>query len=71
MKKKTRKKKYRHIYPYICAGCGKRRLAFAFARAKKKECTNCEDKRYVDENQAQLFAEQPVQEFAGEREQHD
>lgn len=59
MKKKTnrhsRNKKRRHVYPYTCQCCGKRRLAFIYQRAKDKMCTNCELKNFVDENQPTLL----------------
>lgn len=52
--KKSRNKKWRHVYPYICIGCSKKRIAFDHERAKGKICTRCELK-IPNENQATLF----------------
>jgi len=54
--KKTRDKKYRKVYPYVCTECGKRRIAFVFERAKAGKCTKCEQ-QIVDESQGKLFQE--------------
>lgn len=40
--RKSRNKKWRHVYPYICKGCGKKRIAFEHDRAKAEMCKNCE-----------------------------
>lgn len=40
--RKSRNKKCRHVYPYVCRGCGKKRIAFDYARAKAEICQNCE-----------------------------
>lgn len=50
--KKTRNKKWRHVYPYTCTGCGRKRIAFDHTRAAGGMCTLCEVK--VDPNQTAL-----------------
>jgi len=51
---KSRNKKYRRVYPYVCTGCNKKRIAFEYTRAKGKLCTHCEVEK-LNENQATLF----------------
>lgn len=53
-KKKSRKKKWRHVYPYECNGCHKRRIAFVHERAKLGLCKRCEPV-LPDPNQATLL----------------
>lgn len=48
------KKKYRHIYSYVCLNCGKTRKTYSFNRFKNEICTICEGKK-VPENQLNLF----------------
>lgn len=48
------KKKYRHIYSYVCLNCGKTRKTYNFDRFKNEICTLCEGKK-VPENQLNLF----------------
>lgn len=52
--KRTRNKKWRHVYPYTCTGCGRRRIAFVYERAHKGICTRCEEPE-VDKDQGKLF----------------
>lgn len=54
---KSRNKKWRHVYPYTCAGCGRRRIAFVYERAHKGICTRCE-KPEVDKDQGKLFGDE-------------
>lgn len=53
MKTLTKTRKWRHIYKYRCAKCGKSRLAFKFRRYQDKTCTLCEVK--PQNNQQKLF----------------
>ncbi len=55
MNKKSRNKKWRHVYPYICKGCGKRRIAFDHERAKREICQNCERTYDLMKDQPRLF----------------
>jgi hypothetical protein len=51
----TQQKKWRRINPYICVGCGKRRLSFKYERAhKEKRCRVCR-RVVVDVRQVALF----------------
>lgn len=52
--RRSRSKKWRHVYPYVCTTCGKRRTSFVFDRAKNGVCTVCED-GMIDETQETLF----------------
>lgn len=54
MKKKSRNKKRRTVYPYVCTGCGKKRIAFDYQRALSGICAKCEREK-PDENQPPLL----------------
>lgn len=61
----TRNKKWRRVYPYICAGCRRRRIAFVYERAKRQMCLCCERDK-VDPNQGQLFPDDECGECGGQ-----
>lgn len=51
--RKTRDTKRRSVYPYVCGGCGNKRIAFDYQRAKAKLCQKCQ-RNVPDPNQAAL-----------------
>lgn len=55
-KRKTNKgKKFRKIYPYVCKGCGKHRMAYDNDRAKGKTCVGCDLKFEYESTLPKLF----------------
>lgn len=54
MKRKRIGRRWRHVYPYICIGCGKKRIAFMHDRAAAQICTRCEIPK-EDARQGKLF----------------
>jgi hypothetical protein len=53
--RRSRSKKRRHVYPYRCKICDRKRLTFHYERAKEELCTKCEVTKWVDENQPTLL----------------
>lgn len=45
---------WRHVYFYICTGCGRKRATFDHERAQRKECAKCEALK-PDPNQMPLL----------------
>lgn len=54
MRKEWLNKKYRHVYRYLCKGCGRKRITLSHERAMNEVCTHC-DIGEVLENQPSLF----------------
>lgn len=54
MEASTKQKKWRHIYPYRCSGCGKKRMALIHGRAVGELCRVCQPV-IPHKDQASLF----------------
>jgi len=51
--KRGSKYNFRRVYPYICRGCGKKRLTRIYERRIDEVCTLC-TRRKINENQLEL-----------------